>query len=40
MDEIVIFPAKHFVTEKGVIESVLPKIKAEMEAQVEFFQSQ
>jgi excinuclease ABC subunit B len=40
MNEIVIFPAKHFVTEKGVIESVLPKIKAEMEAQVEFFQSQ
>lgn len=40
MDEIVIFPAKHFVTEKGVIESVLPKIKSEMEAQVEFFQSQ
>lgn len=34
-----IFPAKHFVTEKGIIEEVLPKIKAEMEQQVEFFQS-
>ena len=40
MDEIVIFPAKHFVTEKWVIESVIPRIKAEMETQVEFFQSQ
>lgn len=34
-----IFPAKHFVTEKGIIEEVLPKIKVEMEQQVEFFQS-
>ena len=33
-----IFPAKHFVTEKWIIESVLPKIKEEMERQVEFFQ--
>lgn len=39
MDEIVIFPAKHFVTEKGVIESVIPKIKHEMEEQVCFFQN-
>jgi len=37
LDEIVIFPAKHFVTEKWVIESVIPKIKAEMEEQVKFF---
>ncbi len=36
--EALIFPAKHFVTEKGIIESVLPKIKEEMENQVEFFQ--
>lgn len=37
--EIVVFPAKHFVTSKSVVEEVLPKIKAEMEAQVEYFQS-
>lgn len=37
MDEVVIFPAKHFVTEKWVIESVIPKIKEEMEKQVKFF---
>ncbi len=37
MDEVVIFPAKHFVTEKWVIESVIPKIKEEMENQVKFF---
>ncbi|MBX9809456.1 UvrB/UvrC motif-containing protein, partial [Candidatus Gracilibacteria bacterium] len=37
MEEIVIFPAKHFVTEKGVIEAVIPKIKYEMEEQVKFF---
>lgn len=38
LEEILIFPAKHFVTEKGIIDEVLPKIKAEMESQVEFFQ--
>lgn len=38
MSQIVIFPAKHFVTEKGIIESILPKIKNEMEEQVQFFQ--
>ncbi len=38
-DDIVIFPAKHFVTSKSVIDEVIPKIKAEMEAQVEYFQS-
>ena len=40
LDEITIFPAKHFVTEKGIIESVLPKIQHEMEEQVALFQSQ
>ncbi len=40
LDEITIFPAKHFVTEKGIIESVLPKIEHEMEEQVALFQSQ
>lgn len=39
MTEAHIFPAKHFVTEKGIIEAVLPKIKAEMEDRVAFFQS-
>ncbi len=39
LDDIVIFPAKHFVTEKGIIEATIPKIKEEMEAQVGFFQS-
>ena len=37
MQDVVIFPAKHFVTEKGIIESVIPKIKSEMEEQVRFF---
>ncbi len=37
MNEVVIFPAKHFVTEKWVIEAVIPKIKCEMENQVKFF---
>lgn len=40
LEEITIFPAKHFVTEKWIIESILPKIKHEMEEQVQFFQSQ
>lgn len=38
LDEIKIFPAKHFVTEKWIIEEVLPKIKSEMEERVKFFQ--
>lgn len=37
--EITIFPAKHFVTEKWIIEAILPKIKHEMEEQVAYFQS-
>ena len=37
LDSITIFPAKHFVTEKGIIEAVLPKIKHEMEKQVQYF---
>lgn len=36
--EALIFPAKHFVTEKWIIEAVIPRIKDEMEMQVEFFQ--
>jgi excinuclease ABC subunit B len=40
LEEVTIFPAKHFVTEKWIIESVLPKIKHEMEEQVNFFHSQ
>ncbi len=38
-DEVVIFPAKHFVTSKSIIDDVLPRIKHEMEEQVTFFQS-
>jgi excinuclease ABC subunit B len=38
-EEAVIFPAKHFVTSKSVIDEVLPRIKEEMEAQVAYFQS-
>lgn len=38
-DEIVIFPAKHFVTSKSIIDEVIPKIKAEMEGQVEYFKN-
>lgn len=38
-EEAVIFPAKHFVTSKSVIDEVLPKIKEEMESQVAHFQS-
>ena len=39
LNEAFIFPAKHFVTEKWIIEEVLPKIKAEMEERINFFQS-
>jgi excinuclease ABC subunit B len=39
LEEITVFPAKHFVTEKWVIESVIPKIKHEMEEQVKYFQA-
>ena len=37
--DIVVFPAKHFVTSKSIVDEVMPKIKAEMEAQVEYFKS-
>lgn len=40
LSEIVIFPAKHFVTERGIIEAVIPKIREEMLDRIEFFQSQ
>lgn len=40
LNEVMIFPAKHFVTEKGIIESILPRIREEMEMQVQFFQAQ
>lgn len=39
LDEVKIFPAKHFVTEKGIIEEIIPKIKTEMEERVKFFES-
>lgn len=40
LNEVMIFPAKHFVTEKGIIESILPRIREEMEMQAQFFQAQ
>ncbi|MDP2104182.1 MAG: helicase-related protein, partial [Candidatus Gracilibacteria bacterium] len=39
-DEIVIFPAKHFISSGITIEQVIPKIKAELEHQLAFFASQ
>lgn len=38
-NELIVFPAKHFVTSKSIIDDVVPKIKEEMEAQVANFQS-
>ena len=38
-EEIIIFPAKHFVTQKGTVDAVLPLIKHEMEEQIKYFQS-
>lgn len=37
--ELIVFPAKHFVTSKSIIDDVVPKIKEEMEAQVAHFMS-
>lgn len=39
LEEAVVFPAKHFVTSKSIIDEVIPKIKEEMESQVEFFKN-
>lgn len=38
-EEVVIFPAKHFVTSKSIIDEVIPKIKEELTAQVEYFKN-
>lgn len=35
-----VFPAKHFVTSPDVIQSIVPKIRAELDERVEFFKSQ
>lgn len=37
--ELIVFPAKHFVTSKSIIDDVIPKIKEEMESQIAYFQS-
>ncbi len=37
--EVLLFPAKHFVTSEDTIEKILPKIKKEMEERVKFFES-
>lgn len=39
-DEITVFPAKHFISTTTTIEEVIPKIKAELDARLEFFKSQ
>jgi excinuclease ABC subunit B len=36
----VIFPAKHFVTSKSVVDEMIPRVKHELEDQIAFFQSQ
>jgi excinuclease ABC subunit B len=39
IDEVVIFPAKHFVTSSSIIEEVVPQIRTEMDTQVAHFLS-
>lgn len=39
-EELVVFPAKHFVTSKSVIDAVIPKIREEMEMRVAYFQNE
>lgn len=39
-DEITIFPAKHFISSSITIDEVIPKIKEELDARLEFFKSQ
>lgn len=38
VDDVTIFPAKHFVTSPDTIAAVVPKIRTEMEERVKFFQ--
>lgn len=40
MDELMLYPAKHFIVPPEMIKSAEERIRAEMEAQVEFFRSQ
>ncbi len=37
--EVVIFPAKHFVTSKSMVDEIMPKVKKELEEQIAYFQS-
>ncbi len=37
--EVVIFPAKHFVTSKSMVDAIMPKVKQELENQIAYFQS-
>lgn len=37
--EVVIFPAKHFVTSKSMVDEIMPKVKHELEEQIGYFQS-
>lgn len=38
-NELIVFPAKHFVTSKSIIDDVIPKIKEELETQIEYFKN-
>ncbi|MCG8571054.1 MAG: excinuclease ABC subunit UvrB [Spirochaetes bacterium] len=40
IDQITIFPAKHFVTQRKTILEVMPDIRKEMEERVKYFESQ
>ncbi len=37
--EVVVFPAKHFVTSKSMVDAIMPKVKQELENQIAYFQS-
>lgn len=39
-EEAIIFPAKHFVTSRDIVDTVIPKIQEEMLERVRFFQEQ
>lgn len=40
LSDIAIFPAKHFVAQKWIIEAIIPKIKDELHQQIQFFEQQ
>lgn len=40
VDDVLLFPAKHFVSDRDVIDRIIPEIKKEMQDRVKFFESQ